>query len=184
MLNLAAAVLGHHSPESAYLKQDGQPWVAGDKLVQKELAWSIAQIMEHGAAAFYEGELADRIVKAFAETGGIISREDLAGYTVKERVPVTTQYRGRQVISMPPVSGGGVTLIQMLNMLHYFPMTELGAGSARSLHTLAEVMKRAAANRRSLLGDPDFVEVDIETYTSRDLARKMAKKIKPDAQPM
>ena len=65
----------------------------------------------------------------------------------------------------------------MLNMLHYFPMSELGAGSAKSLHVLAEVMKRAAANRRSLLGDPDFVDVNIKAYISRELARDMAKKI-------
>lgn len=174
VLNKAASVLRRHSAGSAYLKSDGQPWVAGDLLVQKDLAWSIGQIMEHGADAFYRGELGDRIVKAFEKSGGIITAEDLASYKVKDRTPVQTSYRGKQVISMPPVSAGGVTIIQMLNMLEHFPMTELGAGSAESLHILAEVMKRAAANRRTWLGDPDFVKVFVDGYISKELGKKMA----------
>jgi gamma-glutamyltranspeptidase/glutathione hydrolase len=177
VLNMASAVLNYYSKSSAYIKQDGQPWAAGDLLIQPDLAWSIGQIMENGAAAFYEGELAERIVGAFDKAGGIMSREDLSSYQVKERQPVSTIYRGKQVVSMPPVSGGGVTLIQMLNMLQNFSLRDLGAGSSESLHILAEVMKRAAANRRSLLGDPDFVEVSVEGYISNELARDMAKKI-------
>lgn len=173
VLNMGHAVLQHHAAGSAYLKKDGAPWVVGDLLVQKDLAWSIDQIMQHGADAFYKGELAGRIVKAFEQAGGILTREDLSAYSVKDRKPVSTGYRGKQVVSMPPVSGGGVTLLQMLNMLEHFPMAEFGAGSAQSLHILAEVMKRAAANRRSLLGDPDFVKVFVDGYISKDLAQKM-----------
>ncbi len=174
VLNMASSILNYYSKGSAYIKTDGEPWVAGDLLVQKDLAWSIAQIMENGADAFYKGKLAGRIAKAFGKAGGIISQKDLAAYKVKVRVPVSTGYRGKQVISMPPVSGGGVTLLQMLNMLEHFPVAEQGAGSAKNLHLLAEVMKRAAANRRSLLGDPDFVKVFVEGYISKDLAKKMA----------
>ena len=177
VLNMASAIINFYSSGSAYLKQDGQLWQAGDLLVQKDLAWSIGQIMQHGADAFYKGELADAIVKAFAQSGGIINHKDLAAYQVKERVPVATDYRGKRVIAMPPVSGGGVTLLQMLNMLENFPLAEMGAGSAQSLHVLAEVMKRAAANRRSLLGDPDFVKVFVDGYTSKELAKVMAAKI-------
>jgi gamma-glutamyltranspeptidase/glutathione hydrolase len=177
VLNLASDVFRTHAGGSAYIKQDGLPWVAGDTLVQKDLAWSIEQIMEHGAAAFYTGDLAERIVAAFEKNGGIISREDLLAYTVKERVPVSTSYRGQQVISMPPVSGGGVTLIQMLNILENFDLRKYPQGSAAGLHLMAEVMKRAAANRRSLLGDPDFVDVPVDAYISKALAKTMAKKI-------
>ena len=177
VLNMASAVLNYYSKSSAYIKKDSQPWVAGDLLLQTDLAWSIEQIMEHGAAAFYKGDLAARISKAFEMAGGIIDKKDLAAYQVKERTPVSTSYRDKQVISMPPVSGGGVTLLQKLNMLENFPMSKLEAGSAESLHLLAEVMKRAAANRRSLLGDPDFVRVFTEGYISKELAKKMAQKI-------
>jgi len=177
VLNMAHEVLKYYSPGSAYIKADGQDWVAGDLLLQEELAWSLGQIMEHGAAAFYTGELAARIVTAFEKSGGIITDEDLAAYRVRQRDPVQTTYRDKRVFSMPPVSGGGVTLLQMLNMLENFSMAELGAGSVKSLHILAEVMKRAAANRRSLLGDPDFVEMSIDGYISKELARDMANKI-------
>lgn len=180
VLNKASAVLRHHSPDSAYVRQDGKPWVAGDVLIQKDLAWSISQIMYNGADAFYKGELADRIVQAFAESGGQISHADLAAYKVKERKPVQTGYRGKQIISMPPVSAGGVTLLQMLNILEHFQLTDSGAGSAISLHILAETMKRAVANRRTWLGDPDFVEVPVEGFISKELAKKMAADI--DAQ--
>ena len=177
VLNMAAGVFGVHGRGSAYLKPGGGPWVAGDRLVQADLGWSIAQIMEHGAAAFYQGELAQRILKAFEKNGGIISAQDLATYKVKEREPVSTTYRDKRVVSMPPVSSGGVTLIQMLNILESFDLQQYPQGSAKSQHLLAEVMKRAAANRRSLLGDPDFSELPVDAYVSKQLAKDMANKI-------
>jgi gamma-glutamyltranspeptidase/glutathione hydrolase len=180
VLNLASTVLKYYSGDSAYIRKDGQAWVAGDMLIQSDLAWSIEQIMEHGAAAFYEGELATRITKAFEKAGGILTQEDLSGYEVKERTPVSSTYRGKQVIAAPLVSGGGVTLLQMLNMLENFPLADFQPGSAQNLHLLAEVMKRAAANRRSLLGDPDFVKVHVDGYISKELAGIMAEKIDID----
>jgi len=180
VLNMAADEFRVYAPGSAYLRNDGRPWVAGDTLVQPDLAWSIAQIMEHGASAFYEGELAQRILAAFGKNGGLISREDLAAYKARERTPVSTTYRGKRVISMPPVSSGGVTLLQMLNILENFDLQKYPQGSASSEHLLAEVMKRAAANRRTLLGDPDFSDLPIDAYISKDLAAEMAKKIDMD----
>jgi gamma-glutamyltranspeptidase/glutathione hydrolase len=163
-------------PSSAriYLHPDGRGWQPGERLVQSDLAWSITRIMEGGADAFYRGDLADRIVAAFAADGGLISHDDLAGYTVRQRDLVTTDYRGYRVASMPPVSAGGITLIQMLNMLGQFDVASLGAGSVVQLHLLAEVMKRAAANRRTWLGDPDFVDVPIAEFISMDVAKAMA----------
>lgn len=177
VLNMAADEFRVHARGSAYLRKDGRPWVAGDTLVQPDLAWSIAQIMEHGASAFYEGELAQRIVAAFGKNGGLLSSKDLAAYKARERAPVSTTYRGRRVISMPPVSSGGVTLLQMLNILENFDLQKYPQGSAKSLHLLAEVMKRAAANRRTFLGDPDFAEVPVDAYIGKELAAEMAKKI-------
>ena len=177
VLNLAADEFRVHARGSAYLRQDGRPWVAGDTLVQPDLAWSIAQIMEHGAVAFYEGELAQRIVAAFEANGGLLSSADLAAYKARERAPVSTTYRGMKVISMPPVSSGGVTLLQMLNILENFDLRQYPQGSAKSLHLLAEVMKRAAANRRTFLGDPDFTGIPVDTYIGKELAEEMAKKI-------
>jgi len=177
VLNMAADEFRAHAPGSAYLRQDGRPWLAGDTLVQPDLAWSIGQIMEHGADAFYKGVLAQRIVAAFEKNGGLLGSQDLAAYEARERAPVSTTYRGKQVISMPPVSSGGVTLLQMLNILENFDLQQYPQGSAKSLHLLAEVMKRAAANRRTFLGDPDFAEVPVDAYIGKQLAAEMAKKI-------
>ncbi len=170
----AGTMAGFPASAEAYLRPDGSAWQPGERLVQADLAWSLAQIAEHGADAFYRGALAERIVRGFAAHGGLITADDLAAYEVRERDPVHTEYRGHRVLSMPPVSAGGVTLIQMLNMLSHFDVAGLGAGSVDGLHLLAEVMKRAAANRRSWLGDPDFVAVPIKEFVSPDVARDMA----------
>ena len=159
-------------PSSAaiYMRPDGSGWQPGERLVQSDLAWSLTQIMEGGADAFYKGELAERIVAAFKADGGLIRRKDLAAYVVKERDIVTTDYRGYRVVSMPPVSAGGITLIQMLNMLSQFDVTALGAGSVAHLHLLALLMNRAAANRRTWLRDPDFGDVPIAESISMNVA--------------
>ena len=162
---------------SIYLKNDTESHKAGDLLVQEDLAWSISQIQQHGADAFYKGELGQRIVEAVRAGGGLISMEDLAAYKVRHREPVVSNYRGHEVISMAPVSAGGLTLLQMLNMLGNFDLSQYDQGSAKSLHLLAEVMKRAAANRRTYLGDPDFIDIPIKGYLSNQLAKDMAKDI-------
>jgi gamma-glutamyltranspeptidase/glutathione hydrolase len=163
-------------PSSAaiYLHPEGGAWKQGQLLVQKHLAWSLEQIAAGGADAFYKGELGERIAAAFEKDGGIIGMKDLAAYKVRERSPVSIDYRGYRVISMPPPSAGGVTLIQMLNMLKHFKVGKMKPDSAETLHLLAEVMKRAAANRRTHLGDPDFVDVPVEGYISEELGKKMA----------
>lgn len=162
---------------TVYLKNDSESFKAGELLVQENLAWSINQIQQHGADAFYRGELGQRIVDAVQAEGGMISMDDLAAYKVRQRNVISTNYRGHPVISMPPVSAGGLTVLQMLNVLTNFDMAKYAQGSAKSLHLLAEVMKRAAANRRTYLGDPDFVDIPVTAYLSKSTAQDMAKDI-------
>jgi len=175
--NGVSALSRYGRSAAIYLKPDKKPLEAGDLLVQKNLAWTIRQIQLHGSDAFYRGEVGRRIVEAVQAAGGLISMEDLASYKVRPRRPVLTRYRDHGVVSMAPVSAGGVTLLQMLNMLSNFDMSKYDQGSAKSLHLLAEVMKRAAANRRTYLGDPDFVEIPLKGYLSQQLARHMAEGI-------
>ena len=174
----AKDVLGSYpSSSKTYLKPDKSVWQPGELLKQPDLAWSLKQIQEQGADAFYRGALARKIVAAYASHDNHFSLEDLASYEVKERATVETMYRGHRVVSMPPSSAGGITLLQMLNMLEQFNVRELGAGTAKHLHLLSEVMKRAAANRRTHVGDPDFVDVKITPYISKLVAKDMAKSI-------
>ena len=128
-------------------------------MVQKDLAWSLGQLKDFGPKAFYEGEIAKKIVQEMEKNGGLITLQDLKNYRPVEREPVKGTYRGYDIISMPPASSGGIHLIQMLNMLEQFPLKDLGFGSAKTIHLMAEVMKRAYSDRSKHLGDMDFYAV-------------------------
>ncbi|QDF75138.1 MULTISPECIES: gamma-glutamyltransferase [Shewanella] len=165
------------SSKAIFYRPDGSNFEIGDTLTQKELAHSLTLIKHHGSKGFYEGETAKQIVASVTQAGGIMTLEDLKQYQVIERQPVEGEYRGYKVISMPPPSSGGIHIIEMLNMLEPYPIAKLGHNTADTLHLMAEVMKRAYADRSEYLGDPDFVEVPVETLTSKAYAKERAKGI-------
>lgn len=180
-LSEALAVMRRYpSSMAAYAREDGSAWAAGETLVQPDLAWSLRQISDHGAEAFYRGAIAEKIAAYMEQAGGLIAAGDLAAYRVSVREPIATDYRGYRVVTMPPSSVGGLALLQMLNVLGHYDMARLPQGSAASLHVLAETMKLANANRREGIGDTDFVEVPIAGILSASLAREMAARISPD----
>ena len=152
----------------------------GDKLVQTDLAATLSAIAEHGPRGFYEGPVADKLVKAVREAGGIMTLEDLKSYQPVIRTPVHGSYRGYDIISMPQPSSGGVVLLETLNILEGFPMPEMKQGSVASLHVMIEAMKRAYADRARYLGDPAFVSAPIATLTSKEYAAKQRASIDPD----
>lgn len=146
-------------PASAeiYLRNDGTPWQAGDRLVQRDLARSYRQLAEQGPDWFYRGEFAQRTARWMAEHGGLITEQDFADYRLLERPPIRSEYLGYQVYGFPPPSSGGVHIAQMLNMLANYDLAELD--EVTRYHLLAEVMRRAFADRAHWLGDSDFVPV-------------------------
>lgn len=158
----------------------GKPLRAGELLLQADLAWSLAQIQEGGADAFYRGEIARRIARDMAANGGLITEADLAAYRPVWRTPVCGTYRGYQVWSMPPPSSGGVHLIQMLNILEGYDLRASGQNSALTLHRLTEAMRSAFADRAVWLGDPDFVKVPVDFLTSKDYANRLRASIPAD----
>lgn len=159
-------------PESKaiYFKGDTTVLQFGDVLVQKDLGWSYRQISEKGPSAFYSGEIARKIVDFEAKNKGLITAKDLADYRPKFRTPVKGTYRGYEVISMPPPSSGGVHLIQMLNILENYKLDQFGFNSSQYIHTLAEAMKQAFADRAEYLGDPDFVKIPVDTMLDKGYA--------------
>lgn len=180
-LSEALAVMRRYpSSMAAYAREDGSAWAAGEALVQPDLAWSLRQISDHGAEAFYRGAIAEKITAYMEQAGGLIAAGDLAAYRVSVREPIAADYRDYRVVTMPPSSVGGLALLQMLNVLGHYDMARLPQGSAASLHVLAETMKLANANRREGIGDTDFVEVPIAGMLSASLAREMAARISPD----
>ena len=160
----------------SYYKKDKSNYEAGETLKLPDLAWSLRQLAEYGPDAFYKGEIAKKIVQEMERNNGLITFEDLENYKAVERPPVEGTYKDFRIVSMPPASSGGVHLIQMLNMLEEFSINEMGFGSADSIHILAEVMKRAYADRSKHLGDMDFYDVPF-SLMSKKYSRSLNKSI-------
>ena len=164
----------------SYYKKDKSNYQAGELLKLPDLAWTLKQLSDNGPGAFYEGEIAKKIVKEMKRNQGLISAEDLKNYKAIERSPVEGTYKDFRIVSMPPASSGGVHLIQMLNMLEEYPIQDMGFGSADSIHILAEVMKRAYADRSKHLGDMDFYDVPF-SLISKEYSSSLNKSISIDS---
>jgi gamma-glutamyltranspeptidase/glutathione hydrolase len=162
-----------------YLK-GGAFFDAGDVLTEPELAQTLTRIAKGGAKEFYEGETAKRLAAEMEKHGGLITLSDLANYQAVEREPLTGAYRNYTVITAPPSSSGGITLLQMLGMLEGSGYEKTGFGSAASLHYLAEVMRRAYADRNTYIGDPDFVKVPLAGLLDPAYLAKRRASIDPD----
>jgi len=163
----------------AYGKPGGGDWQAGDVLVLKDLGRTLRAIATKGPDVFYKGWIAEAIAADMKANGGLITKKDLAQYEAKERPPVRGTYKGFEIISMPPVSSGGVALIEMLNILEPMDVKSKGLLTADALHLQIEAMRRAYLDRARFLGDPDFVEIPVAELTSKEHARKVAESIDP-----
>jgi gamma-glutamyltranspeptidase/glutathione hydrolase len=173
--------LSRYPATAAQFSKNGAPYEIGETLKQPDLAETLVRISEKGPAGFYEGETAELVEKEMAKNGGLITREDLKAYRAKKRVPVRGTYRGYEILSMPPPSSGGTTLIEMLNILEGYDLASEGFGSARNLHRMAEAMRRAYSDRAQYLGDPDFnPEIPIDRLTSKEYAAELRKSIPLD----
>jgi len=148
-------------------------WNAGDLLIQKELAQTLAAIRDKGKSGFYEGNVADHIVNEMKAGGGIITYDDLKAYQAVWRSPVTTMYRGNKIISMPPPSSGGIVLIQLLKMVEPYDLRSIKFQSAATVHLMVEAERRAFADRAKHLGDPDFYKVPSVLTDSSYIQRRM-----------
>ena len=155
----------------------GKPWQAGDLFVQKSLAASLKLIAEQGPDAFYKEAIADAIVAASSANGGILTKPDLAAYTVTEAAPIRCNYRGFDLIAAPPPSSGGVAICEILNILEGYPMAELGFHSAAAIHVMVEAMRHSFVDRNFLLGDPDFVKNPLDHLLSKAYAGEIRAKI-------
>ena len=166
-------------PTSAriFLKPDGAPLGAGDRLVQQNLAATLEAIARDGARAFYHGPIADEIVAAVRDAGGRMTRGDLESYEPIMREPVRGTYRDFEIVSMPPPSSGGVHLIEMLNVLEGFSPQEFSAPTPTSLHLMIETMKLAYADRAEYLGDSDAVDVPVGRLISKSYAEGLRAEI-------
>ena len=157
--------------------QDNDPILEHSKMIRKDLAWTINEIAKNGDEAFYEGSIAKKIIQAMNEHGGYISAKDLREYQPRFSEPIKTTYRGLTVFAHPPPAGGAAVLLESLNILENFSVTDMGAQSAQFLHLLAEALQRGHMDRSRFMGDPEFYDVPIQKIISKKRASTLAKEI-------
>jgi gamma-glutamyltranspeptidase/glutathione hydrolase len=144
--------------------RDGAIPEVGTLIRQPDLARTIEMLAKQGAAGFYKGPMARRLVEEVRKLGGIWSLEDLANYRVKEREPVYGEYRGARIVSAPPPSSGGTALIDALNILSGYDLQAFDGATRK--HLVVEALRRAHRDRAEYLGDPDFVQVPVAQLLS------------------
>ncbi|HEY7406355.1 MAG TPA: gamma-glutamyltransferase [Candidatus Angelobacter sp.] len=157
-------------PDSKRIFQrDGKLYIAGEIFRQPELARTLQRIVAN-PSDFYKGAMARELAEEIKSGGGLITAEDLAEYEVKERQAVRGSYRGYEVISAPPPSSGGITMLEALNILEGYDLGKLGNRSADSIHLTTEAFRRAFFDRAELLGDPDFSRIPVAQLIDKKYA--------------
>lgn len=159
--------------------RNGKYYEPGERFVQPELAATLARIKAN-PREFYEGETARLLVAEVSKNGGLITLEDLKKYRPIVRTPVRGTYRGVELLTLPPPSSGGTTLLEMLNILEAYDLKAMGWHSAAYIHTLVEAMRRGFADRSEFVGDPDFTQVPVAQLTSKEYAATRRKSIDPN----
>ncbi len=146
-------------------------YMAGDTIRNLALANTLARLAENGKEEYYGGPIGQKMIGYLQAHGGIMTMEDLKAYRAKWRNPVTVNYKDLEVISMPPPSSGGIVLGQILKMAEPFPLKEYGHNSEKMIQVLTEAERRAYADRSFYLGDPDFVDIPVDTLLSDSYLR-------------
>lgn len=167
------------SPATAkiYLNADGSMKPMGEVLKNPDMAATYKRLADAGADDFYEGEIASRIVADMEANGGLIRAVDLQNAAPADTEVLWTSYRGYQVASAPP-PGGGIMVLEMLNILENFDLAAMGHNSPEYIRTVAEAMKIATVDKDNHVGDPKFVDIPLDRLLSKDYAKEQADKIK------
>jgi len=146
----------------------------GEIFRNPDLAWSLEQVARHGRNAFYQGEVAQRILRASRARGGTLEASDLAQYSPEWVAPISTTYRGWQIYEMPP-NGQGIAALIMLNLMENFSLSPMGAGSADAFHVMIEAKKLAYADMRRYVCDPKFHAVPASELLAKSYSRERAR---------
>ncbi len=153
-----------------FLNPDGSPKTTDTKLTNPAYAKTLG-VIASDPQSFYTGDIAKAIVAAAADASGgrtpsLMTTEDLAGYTAKQREPICTPYRGKEICGMPPPSSGGIAVAATLGILEHFAMNEHkpsdmdlngGKPSVMGVHLVSEAERLAYADRDKYVADTDFV---------------------------
>jgi len=165
------------SSRKIFFKKEGVIYKLGDTLVQKDLAETLELIASKGKKGFYQGKVAEALIRTAKKYGGLMRQKDLDSYEVKVREPVSGEYKGHQIFSMSPPSSGGIHIIQILNTIAQDNLGDFGVHDPRTVHLVASAMQQAFSDRALHLGDSDFVEVPMKRLTSKDYAQEVRSKV-------
>ncbi|MGK0258544.1 MAG: gamma-glutamyltranspeptidase/glutathione hydrolase [Candidatus Azotimanducaceae bacterium] len=168
-----------HTPASQRLYFDANDELrkVGDRLQNPDLARTLERIATQGADCFYTGDIAEEIAADMAANGGLLSLGDLAQYQTTRNDPLRSEYRGFEVATNHP-PGGGIMLVEMLNILAHFDLQDLGHNSSEYIRIVCEAMKAATQDKETFVGDPAFIEVPVERLTGAALAQEYADRIR------
>lgn len=159
-----------------YFHPDGSLKKIGDTVVNHDLATTLERVAQHGAEIFYSGEIAEQIDMDMRAHGGLLSRDDLRSYRTERLDPLRGRYRDYSLSTNHP-PGGGIMLVQMLNILEQFDLVGLGHNSSEYIRVVCEAMKAATADKDAHVGDPAFVDVPVDRLTDKAYAAELAEKI-------
>jgi gamma-glutamyltranspeptidase / glutathione hydrolase len=159
---------------------NGKFYNEGDNFLQPDLAATFARLQQRGPNEFYSGQTAQLIVADMKRHNGLMTLDDLRGYVAKERQPLRGNYRGYDVISMPPPSSGGAVLIEMLNILEGYDLKKIDSASSDRYHLMTEAMRRAFADRAEYMGDTDFAKVPLAGLIDKKYAAQLRQSISPE----
>ena len=162
--------LSQFADSKRIFQRDGHYYEAGETFRQPELAHTLTRIAAN-PDDFYKGAMAHELADEMKRNGGLITAEDMAAYEVKERQPIRGTYRGHEIISAPPPSSGGITMLEALNILEGYDIGKMGSRSADSIHITTEAFRRAFYDRAEFLGDPDFSQLPVAQLIDKTYAK-------------
>ncbi|MDO8526841.1 MAG: gamma-glutamyltransferase [Deltaproteobacteria bacterium] len=170
-------VLSRFNASKKLFLPNSKPLKEGDILVQSDLAGTLEKIAAKGWGGFYAGDVATAIVRSVQLAGGLITIDDLMAVEPIETEPLEQTYQGYIVVTMPPPSSGGVTLIETLNMLEEFPISRWGPYHPKTIHVMTEALRRSFIDRARYLGDPHFVKIPLKGLIAKNYAKTLAESI-------
>ena len=156
-----------------FCDQDGNPHGLGARVAMPDMAQTLRRIQAEGADVFYKGSIAQEVAADMARHGGLLTQDDLAHYRTTRIDPLWGSYRGLKLATNNP-PGGGITLIEMLNILENFDLAGLGHNTPAYIRIVAEAMKCATADKDAHVGDPAFVDVPVARLTDKAYAKQLA----------
>jgi gamma-glutamyltranspeptidase/glutathione hydrolase len=177
LLAIGIRDLANDPPSAAIFLNQGAPWRAGQRLVQKDLAATLRLIVERGRDGFYKPPVSEAIVKSSRAGGGILSQADFDAYKTRVMKPLECDYRGYRIVSAPPPSSGGTALCEIFHILEGYPLAQMGFRSAQAVHVQIEAMRHAFYDRNHALGDPDFVNNPLARLLDRRYAARIREAI-------